>query len=149
MRIRHLHDLGVPAYKEQVALYMQYALPLANIVVILIGIPFALNRLKKGTAQMVFYAFARDVPLLGRGFRLSILRGAGDYASLGVGLDAESYFRVARGLDAHPGNKGLRAIMKLYKRLSRYLDPYLGRLIVATLCMGGVAGLGCTPHLSH
>jgi len=32
--------------------------------------------------------------------------------------------------------------MKLYKRLSRYLDPYLGRLIVATLCMGGVAGLG-------
>jgi len=31
--------------------------------------------------------------------------------------------------------------MKLYKRLSRYLDPYLGRLTIATLCMGGVAGL--------
>ena len=31
--------------------------------------------------------------------------------------------------------------MKLYKRLARYLDPYLGRLTVATLCMGGVAGL--------
>src|SRR6266850_4801249 len=31
--------------------------------------------------------------------------------------------------------------MKLYKRLSRYLDPYLGRLSVATVCMGGVAAL--------
>jgi lipopolysaccharide export system permease protein len=58
LRIRHLHDLGVRAYKEEVALHTQFALPLANIVVILIGIPFALNRMKKGTAQMVFYAFA-------------------------------------------------------------------------------------------
>jgi len=56
-RIQHLHDLGVKAYKEEVALHTQFALPLANIVVILIGIPFALNRLKKGTAQTVFYAF--------------------------------------------------------------------------------------------
>jgi lipopolysaccharide export system permease protein len=40
-----------------VALHTQFALPLANIVVILIGIPFALNRLKKGTAQTIFYAF--------------------------------------------------------------------------------------------
>lgn len=31
--------------------------------------------------------------------------------------------------------------MKLYKRLSRYLDPYLGRLSAATVCMGAVAGL--------
>jgi ATP-binding cassette, subfamily B, bacterial MsbA len=31
--------------------------------------------------------------------------------------------------------------MKLYKRLSIYLEPYMGRLIVATLCMGMVAGL--------
>ncbi len=31
--------------------------------------------------------------------------------------------------------------MKLYKRLSVYLEPYLGRLVVATLCMGAVAGL--------
>jgi len=31
--------------------------------------------------------------------------------------------------------------MKLYKRLARYLDPYVGRLAVAMLCMGGVAGL--------
>ena len=31
--------------------------------------------------------------------------------------------------------------MKLYKRLSRYLDPYLGYLSVAAVCMGGVAGL--------
>jgi hypothetical protein len=32
--------------------------------------------------------------------------------------------------------------MKLYRRLSRYLDPYLGWLMVAILCMGGVAALG-------
>jgi subfamily B ATP-binding cassette protein MsbA len=31
--------------------------------------------------------------------------------------------------------------MKLYKRLSKYLEPYLGKLVIATLCMGGVAGL--------
>ncbi len=31
--------------------------------------------------------------------------------------------------------------MKLYKRLAIYLDPYTGRLLVATLCMGMVAGL--------
>ncbi len=31
--------------------------------------------------------------------------------------------------------------MKLYKRLAVYLESYLGRLIVATLCMGAVAGL--------
>jgi ATP-binding cassette, subfamily B, bacterial MsbA len=31
--------------------------------------------------------------------------------------------------------------MKFYKRLTRYLDPYLGRLSVATVCMGGVAAL--------
>ena len=31
--------------------------------------------------------------------------------------------------------------MKLYKRLSRYLDPYLGRLSMAAVCMGAVAGL--------
>src|ERR1700679_524183 len=31
--------------------------------------------------------------------------------------------------------------MNLYKRLARYLDPYLGRLTVATVCMGAVAGL--------
>ena len=30
--------------------------------------------------------------------------------------------------------------MKLYNRLSRYLDPYLGRLSLATACMGAVAG---------
>ena len=31
--------------------------------------------------------------------------------------------------------------MKLYKRLAVYLEPYLGRLVLATLCMGAVAGL--------
>src|ERR1035437_6234852 len=31
--------------------------------------------------------------------------------------------------------------MKLYKRLARYLGPYLGRFTAATVCMGAVAGL--------
>jgi len=31
--------------------------------------------------------------------------------------------------------------VKLYKRLSVYLDPYLARLVIAALCMGMVAGL--------
>jgi ATP-binding cassette, subfamily B, bacterial MsbA len=31
--------------------------------------------------------------------------------------------------------------MKLYKRLGRYLKPYMRELVVATLCMGAVAGL--------
>jgi ATP-binding cassette, subfamily B, bacterial MsbA len=31
--------------------------------------------------------------------------------------------------------------VKTYKRLGGYLRPYLGKLIIATICMGGVAGL--------
>jgi subfamily B ATP-binding cassette protein MsbA len=31
--------------------------------------------------------------------------------------------------------------MKLYKRLASYLQPYVGKLTLATVCMGGVAGL--------
>ena len=31
--------------------------------------------------------------------------------------------------------------MKLFKRLSLYLQPYLGRLVVAAVCMGMVAAL--------
>jgi subfamily B ATP-binding cassette protein MsbA len=31
--------------------------------------------------------------------------------------------------------------VKFYKRLTRYLDPYLGQLLMATISMGGVAGL--------
>lgn len=56
-RIRHLHELGVPAFKEQVAMHLQFALPFANIVVILLGIPFALSSLKKGSVQTIAYAF--------------------------------------------------------------------------------------------
>ena len=56
-RIRHLQELGIPAFREQVALHLQFALPFANIVVILLGIPFALSSLKKGNAQTIAYAF--------------------------------------------------------------------------------------------
>src|SRR5207302_2396815 len=44
-RIGHLHELGIPSFKEQVALHHQFALPFANVVVILLGIPFALRSL--------------------------------------------------------------------------------------------------------
>jgi lipopolysaccharide export system permease protein len=56
-RINHLNGLGAPSYKEKVALHMQYALPFANIVVILLGIPFALRSLHKGNVQTIAYAF--------------------------------------------------------------------------------------------
>jgi len=56
-RIRHLHELGITAFKEQVAMHLQFALPFANIVVILLGIPFALSSAKKGSVQTIAYAF--------------------------------------------------------------------------------------------
>jgi lipopolysaccharide export LptBFGC system permease protein LptF len=55
-RIRHLHELGIPSFKEQVALHTQFALPFANVVVILLGIPFALKSLEKGSVQAISYA---------------------------------------------------------------------------------------------
>ena len=39
------------------ALHLQFALPFANIVVILLGIPFALNKLKGSSTQNLAYAF--------------------------------------------------------------------------------------------
>jgi len=56
-RIRHLTDLGIPSSKERVALHMQFALPFANIMVILLGIPFALNKLREGNVHSIAYAF--------------------------------------------------------------------------------------------
>ena len=54
-RIRHLQELGVPSFKEQVALHLQFALPFANVVVILLGIPFALRSQQKGRVQSIAY----------------------------------------------------------------------------------------------
>jgi lipopolysaccharide export system permease protein len=56
-RIRHLTELGIPSFKEQVALHLQFSLPFANIIVILLGIPFALKSLQKGNVQTIAYAF--------------------------------------------------------------------------------------------
>jgi len=56
-RIRQLHELGIPAFREEVALHLQVALPFANVVVILLGIPFALGSLHKGNVQTIAYAF--------------------------------------------------------------------------------------------
>jgi lipopolysaccharide export system permease protein len=55
-RIRHLNELGVPSFKEQVALQLQFALPFANVMVILLGIPFAISSLQKGNVRSVAYA---------------------------------------------------------------------------------------------
>ncbi len=55
-RIRHLAELGIPSFKEQVAQQLQFALPFANVVVILLGIPFALKSQHKGNVQSIAYA---------------------------------------------------------------------------------------------
>ncbi len=56
-RIQHLNELGVAAFKERVALNFQMSLPFANVMVILLGIPFALNRSRKGSVHAIAYAF--------------------------------------------------------------------------------------------
>jgi lipopolysaccharide export system permease protein len=55
-RIGHLRELGIPSFKEQVGLHLKYALPFANVVVILLGIPFAIKTAQKGRVQTIAYA---------------------------------------------------------------------------------------------
>jgi len=78
-RIRHLTELGVPSFKEQVALHMQFALPFANVVVILLGIPFALKSLKKGNVQTIAYAFGATFFYWGT---VSVLQSSGEQGLL-------------------------------------------------------------------
>jgi len=54
--VGHLTELGIPSSKEQVSLQLQFALPFANVVVILLGIPFAYRSLQKGNVQSIAYA---------------------------------------------------------------------------------------------
>ena len=136
-RIRHLQEIGVPSSKEQVALHLQYALPFANVVVILLGIPFALSSRKKGNVQAISYAFGAMFLYWGA---VSVFQSFGERGHIPAWVSAWSanfIFGAAAVwlLGAAPG------LMNLYKRLTRYLDPYLGRLIIATLCMGAVAAL--------
>ncbi len=55
-RIRRLRSLGVVANHEQVALHMKIALPFAHLVVIALGIPFALRSNRTGKLQTFGYA---------------------------------------------------------------------------------------------
>jgi lipopolysaccharide export system permease protein len=48
--------LGVPTNQEEVALQMKIALPFAHLVVIALGIPFALKSSRKGKIQTFGYA---------------------------------------------------------------------------------------------
>lgn len=59
-RIRRLRSLGAPVHEEWVAFHMRIALPFANLIVILIAIPFAMNSNPKThtRAQTFSYAFA-------------------------------------------------------------------------------------------
>ncbi len=55
-RIKRLRGLGVPVSKEQVALQTKVALPFAHLVVITLGIPFALRSARQGKLQTFGYA---------------------------------------------------------------------------------------------
>jgi lipopolysaccharide export system permease protein len=55
-RIHRLRSLGVPENRESVALQMKMALPFAHLVVIALGIPFALGSGRKGKVQTFGYA---------------------------------------------------------------------------------------------
>ncbi len=55
-RAARLRRLGVSTFKERVALQLKLALPWANVVVILLGIPFALRSGKHGRTQTFAYA---------------------------------------------------------------------------------------------
>jgi lipopolysaccharide export system permease protein len=55
-RIRRLRLLGVPSSREEVALQSRIALPFAHLVVITLGIPFALKSARKGKLQTFGYA---------------------------------------------------------------------------------------------
>jgi lipopolysaccharide export system permease protein len=55
-RIKRLRTLGVPTGREEVALQTKLALPFAHLVVIALGIPFALRSGHKGKVQTFGYA---------------------------------------------------------------------------------------------
>lgn len=55
-RVKRLRMLGVATYKEQVALHMRVALPFAHLIVMAIGIPFALRSGSHGRTQNFSYA---------------------------------------------------------------------------------------------
>jgi lipopolysaccharide export system permease protein len=84
-RIRHLNELGIPSFKEQVALHLQFALPFANVVVILLGIPFALKSLKKGNVQTIAYAFGATFLYWGT---VSVFQSSGEQGLLPAWLAA-------------------------------------------------------------
>jgi len=57
-RTERLKYLGAPSYKERVAWHMRLALPFANVIVIVLAIPYALRSGVQGRAQNFSYALA-------------------------------------------------------------------------------------------
>ncbi len=57
-RAKRLKRRGAPVYKEKVALHLRLALPFANVVVILLAIPFALRSGMQSRTQNFAYALA-------------------------------------------------------------------------------------------
>lgn len=58
--IHHLKKIGIPNTNEKVELQMKIAFPFANIIVLFIGIPFALYS-KKGSGKLMSFGFALAV----------------------------------------------------------------------------------------
>ncbi|MFH1380074.1 MAG: LptF/LptG family permease [bacterium] len=55
--IAHLKKIGIPNTSEKVQLHLKIAFPFANLIVILIGIPFALYS-QKGSGKLMSFGFA-------------------------------------------------------------------------------------------
>ena len=84
-RISHFTELGIPSFKERVTLHLQYALPFANVMVIVLGIPFALNRMKGGTAHNLAYAFGATFLYWGA---VSVFQSYGEHGYLAAWVAA-------------------------------------------------------------
>jgi len=57
-RTERLRTMGAPTYKERVAWHMRMALPFANVIVIVLAIPYALKSAGHARAQNFSYALA-------------------------------------------------------------------------------------------
>lgn len=55
--IKHLGEIGIPNTLQKVHLHLKIAFPFANIIVLLIGIPFALYS-QKGSGKLMSFGFA-------------------------------------------------------------------------------------------
>ncbi|MBD3271725.1 MAG: LptF/LptG family permease [Elusimicrobia bacterium] len=65
--IRHLEKLGIPNADERVQLHLKIAFPFSNLIVLMIGIPFAL-RARQGSGKLMSFATALAIAFSYWGF---------------------------------------------------------------------------------